>query len=254
MYLNYILFSIPLGIIAGFIGTLLGIGGGSIITPLLILYGIEPRLAISSSLIAILGTSTGGIHKLIRRGLVKIRTALFLESASISGAVLGALTAISLPSRIAILVVGIALAISATLFATQRVEETRKPFMGYRTSKGISWFLSFLAGILSATGGVGGGVIKTPILVLVLGLDVKSAIATSKLMVGITACSGAIVYGYTGFVDLAIAIPLTIATYIGASIGAKVLTKLRPRKTKLIATIAYSIFSVSMIMKFFGLI
>ena len=67
-----------IGFVAGFLGSMLGIGGGTLTTPILILYGIEPHRAVSSSLIAILGTSLGGLYHLYKRGFVKLRLALIL--------------------------------------------------------------------------------------------------------------------------------------------------------------------------------
>ncbi|HID40637.1 MAG TPA: sulfite exporter TauE/SafE family protein, partial [Pyrodictium sp.] len=162
-----------IGLITGFIGTLLGIGGGSLTTPLLILYGVQPHHAIATSLVAIVGTSLGGIYHLFRHRLVRIELAIFLETASILGATLGAYLAIQLPAKTVTLAVATALLISAILFTTTPVESNRKPSFSTAKSHAIAWSASLVAGFLSATAGIGGGVLKTPMLTLLLGLSLK---------------------------------------------------------------------------------
>ena len=247
------LFCLAIGVLAGFVGTLLGIGGGSLTTPLLILFGVQPHQAIAASLIAIMGTSLGGIYYLFRHGLVNVELAVFLETASVFGAVIGAHLAIRLPAKAVTLVVAVAVLVSATLFIAVPVEEKRRPPFGLTGSRVVAWFTSFMAGFLSATAGVGGGVLKTPTLTLIMGLSLKNALATSKLMVGVTAATGALVYGLAGHVDPTIAIPLTIGTYVGASIGARILARLRTKHAKTIAVAAYAIIAVTLMLKAFML-
>ncbi len=244
---------LAIGFTAGFIGTLLGIGGGSLTTPMLILSGLEPHRAVASSLIAIIGTSVGGLPHLYKHGLVKLKVALILESASVLGALIGALLIVKLPSSKVALVVAIALLISATLFVSTPVEIERRPTLGGKTSYIIAWSSSLCAGILSASAGVGGGIVKVPILVLILGLSVKVAVATSKLMVGITAATGALVYGITGHVDPYIAIPLVVGTYSGAFLSARILTRIRARKVRTLAVVMYLVLSILLILKFLGI-
>lgn len=243
------LFCLSIGVLAGFIGTLLGIGGGSLTTPLLILFGVQPHQAIAASLIAIMGTSLGGIYHLFRLGLVNIGLAIFLETASILGAFLGAHFAIKLPAKAVTLAVAVALLASATLFIAVPVEEERRPLLGSTVSRIVAWLTSLVAGFLSATAGIGGGILKTPTLTLVVGLSLKNALATSKLMVGITAATGALVYGLAGHVEPTIAIPLAVGTYVGASIGARTLAALKPKHSKTIAVAAYTLLAAILVVK-----
>ncbi len=238
-----------IGFLAGFVGSLLGIGGGSLTTPTLILYGVEAHKAVAASLVAILGTSLGGISHLYKRGLVRVKTAFILESASITGAFTGATLAIRLPSSIVAIVVASALVLSAILFTIIPVEKERRTKLGLKKSYVIAWAVSLAAGFLSATAGIGGGVIKTPVLTLILGLSVKSAVSTSKLMVGITAGTGAITYGISGHIDPYIAIPLVIGTYTGAWTGARVLTRIKARKVRIIAILMYILLATSILLR-----
>ncbi|OYT48028.1 MAG: hypothetical protein B6U85_03710 [Desulfurococcales archaeon ex4484_42] len=238
-----------IGFLAGFVGSLLGIGGGSLTTPTLILYGVEAHRAVAASLVAILGTSLGGIFHLYKRGLVRVKTAFILESASITGAFIGASLAIRLPSNIVALIVASALILSAILFVIIPVEKERKSKLGLRKPYIVAWVISLAAGFLSATAGIGGGIVKTPVLTLILGLSVKSAVSTSKLMVGITAGTGAITYGISGHIDPYIAVPLVIGTYTGAWVGARVLTRIKAKNVRVIAVLTYVIFATSLLIR-----
>jgi len=240
---------LAVGTVAGAIGSLIGIGGGSLTTPALILAGIPPHEAVTASLTAIMGTTMGGLIHLYRKHLVEVKTAAILETASTIGAYIGATTALHLPPKTIILVIAATLTASAILYNTVKAEEKRKPPLGTKTSWITAWLASLTAGLISATAGIGGGVIKAPILVLILGLDVKTAAATSKLMVGITAATGAAVYTAAGKLNPAIAAPLTIGTFTGAEIGARILTRMKPKRAKQTASILYATLATLLIIK-----
>ena len=106
---------VALGFIAGFIGTLLGVGGGLLISPTLIALGFEPHVAVSSSLTAVIGTGVGGLYQLYRRGLVVVRLALLLEATTSVGALLGSLLSVRLPGASVALVVALVLALAGTI-------------------------------------------------------------------------------------------------------------------------------------------
>ncbi|MEB3851437.1 MAG: sulfite exporter TauE/SafE family protein, partial [Desulfurococcales archaeon] len=101
--------ALALGAGAGFAATLLGIGGGAIIVPLLVLAGVDVKVASPASLVAILGTSIGGLRYLYSRGLVNLRVAVVLEATTTLGAAAGVWLYGTLTSR------GLGLAFAATL-------------------------------------------------------------------------------------------------------------------------------------------
>ena len=223
---------IALGMAAGALGTFLGIGGGSIVSPMLIALGIEPHIAVSSSLTTVIGTSLGGLAKLYRAGLVRARLALLLEVATTIGAATGSTIAVRLSGKIVVAIVAIALAIAGTIALLQ---PWIKPRGGIPTALAISFF----AGILSATTGIGGGVIKMPTMIAVLGLDIRSALATSKMMVGITASIGLCSYIINDLFDPCIALPLALGAYLGASLSARVVVKARRKILRVVAGTLY---------------
>ncbi|ABM81481.1 sulfite exporter TauE/SafE family protein [Hyperthermus butylicus] len=235
--------AVPLvGVVAGFVGTLLGIGGGAIMVPALVLLGVPVKVAAPASLVAILGTSLGGIRRLFRRGLVDVMLAVFLETASGLGALVGVIAVGRLTEGFLRGLLGIVLIVSGFLLLTTR-RKLSSTIEAYRRSIVrliASWIVALMAGFASATLGIGGGVFKVPVLVFILGLGLKHAVATSKLMVGITAAVGVIGHFIAGRVDFLLALPLLAGTYTGASIGSRILVKLRVKTLQGIA-VAYHI-------------
>jgi uncharacterized membrane protein YfcA len=78
------------------------------------------------------------------------------------------------------------------------------------------------AGIASALLGIGGGIVKVPLMHLAMGVPLRVAAATSNLMIGITAAAGAVVYLLRGEIDPYVAGPTAIGVFLGASVGSRV--------------------------------
>ena len=84
---------------AGFLGSLTGLGGGVVIVPLLTLaFGVNIRYAIGASLVSVIATSSGAASAYVREGFTNIRIGIFLEIATSMGALAGAYLATRLPA------------------------------------------------------------------------------------------------------------------------------------------------------------
>ena len=235
------LLALALGALAGGVATFLGIGGGSVIVPLLVAAGIPPKTASPASLVAILGTSIGGLRYLYRRGLVEPRTALTLETATTIGALLGVAVFDRVESRMLLLLLAAALAGSAL---GMRVRSMARGGEGYRWPPPLGRLAaalgaSFVAGLISALLGVGGGIIKVPVLVLLLGMPIHMAVSTSKMMVGITALVGVTGHAVSGRILWSLAAPLTLGTYLGATGASRLLARVKPRRLYMLAIVYY---------------
>jgi uncharacterized membrane protein YfcA len=106
---------------------------------------------------------------------------------------------------------------------------------------------SFLAGNVSGLLGIGGGIIKVPIMSLVMGMPLRAAIATSNFMIGVTAATSAIIYYQRGFLDPDIAIPTALGVLVGAQIGTRIGGKVRSHNLKLIFQGLLIVFAVQML-------
>jgi hypothetical protein len=209
---------------------MLGVGGGVIIVPGLILVaGLPFQYAVGASLVCIVATSVSGTVVYLRRGLVDLRIGIELQIFTVLGAVAAGLVAPLVPA--APLYFGFAL---LTLAATVRmVPRQRRQPHGQREFSGkwrqVARGASLGAGVISGLLGVGGGILNVPILHALLGMRFDRAAATSVYIFGLTALAAAAVYGVRGDVDTMVAGTTAIGTLLGAACGAVIAGKVSGR-------------------------
>ncbi|NPA97133.1 MAG: sulfite exporter TauE/SafE family protein [Crenarchaeota archaeon] len=237
-----------LGLAAGFVGTLLGIGGGSLVSPMLILLGVESHIAVSSSLAAVVGTGVGGLPQFLRRRLVRIKLAVLLEAVTACGAILGSTVAMRLSSWQVSAAISAALALAGTIVLLQPARAGGGERLSARRIL-VALPPSFAAGMLSAMTGIGGGVVKMPILLAILGLDIRQALATSKMMILITALTGLANYVAHHRFEVAVGAPLAIGAFVGATVSAKLVTRLRRRTLRKVSASLYYTLSILALVK-----
>ena len=220
-----------IGLSAGMLCGALGIGGGVIIVPALnLLLGLPFRQAVALSLGNIVAVSLSSSMGYTKRGLVNFKVGLILELASVTGAVSGGIISSSINENLLKTILGIFLILSGLRLMLRREYEARdyNPVTSnlhhnpefYRMV--LALIGSFIAGLLSALLGIGGGVLKIPIILMILQLPVKEAVATSAFMVGITALSGLSIYIFRGYLKFNHFLPLVTGGIIGALIGLKI--------------------------------
>lgn len=244
---------------AGLLGALAGVGGGILLIPALtILFGVDIRLAIGASIVSVIATSSGAAAAYVRDRLTNLRIGMFLEMATTSGAVVGALlTAIVAPTLLYVLL-GVILLISAAAQLTRLGEELpparAEPGLASRIGLTDSYFdhrmqrevpyaacriplglgLMAVAGVVSGLLGIGSGALKVIAMDGAMRLPMKVSSATSNFMIGVTAAASAGIYIARGDVDVAIASPVALGVLAGAFIGARVLGRLTNRAVRLI--------------------
>jgi uncharacterized membrane protein YfcA len=273
--------------VAGAFGSVLGIGGGLFIIPSLTLFmGIELKTAIAASIVAVIATSLGGGNVYVRRHVADIRLGLLLALATSPGAVIGALLATRVSARVLAGVFALILGTSAyRMFTAARsrprapaeatetrtkdevgpgrlrfrgeyLEPTTGEIVRYRVRRvplGVA--ASTLAGLVSGLLGVGGGIVQVPVMNLVMHVPIKVATTTSTYIIGITAMAGAFVYynHRPSFVDPALAVPVTIGVFIGASMGSNVLGRISQEALRNTFTVVLAVYTVQMILRVFGI-
>ncbi len=256
-----------IGVGAGMLGAMLGIGGGVILIPLLTgLIGLPIKTAIGASIVSVIATSSAAGAVYVGRGLTHTRLSMTLEIATTLGALAGGITAVLInPNLLAgifgIVLVYVALSLRGIKKDSDRVEETGfldtsyiDPLTGEPVKYGVHHFplgmaASFVAGNISGLLGIGGGVIKVPIMSLVMGLPMRAAIATSNFMIGITAATSAIIYYQHGYIDPSIAIPTALGVLLGAQIGSRLGSRVQSHRLKQIFQILLLVFAAQMLFR-----
>ena len=234
--------------LAGFLGSLTGLGGGVIVTPVLTLFlGVDLRYAIGASLVSVIATSSGAAAAYVRDGYSNIRIGMFLEIATTLGALLGAFLGTHVPARYLSILFGIILLQAAWQTSRRRKHRTaplppdplakRLRLNGvYRTDEGqrryevhrvkTGFGLMFGAGTISGLLGIGSGSLKVIAMDQAMQIPFKVSTATSNFMIGVTAAASASVYLSRGYIDPAIAMPVMLGVLAGSMIGARYLARL----------------------------
>lgn len=224
------------GIGVGIFGAYLGLGGGLLMVPFLtLLLGLPAKVAVGTSLLTVITTSTGAAQEYLKSGRADVRLGIVLELFTTLGALAGGLAAAFLAEKTIFLFFGLLL----ILVAVQMLRSKEKPDFNHTayTANYQNWGwgagVSSLTGVLSGILGVGGGVIKIPAMNLIMKVPLSVAFATSNLMIGVTASAGALVYFSRGDVDFPTAAPLVLGTAIGAFLGARTVKKVPTRWLRL---------------------
>ena len=218
------------GITAGVFGSLLGLGGGVLIVPLLTLvFGLELRDAVGVSLVCVIMTSSVAAGVYLERHVADLRLGMRLELFTAIGALIGGSIAFLIEERVlALLFAGLLLYVALSMVRSRaggRTDPATPPgetptYEVRNIPLGIVGATG--AGILSALLGVGGGIVKVPLMHLGMGVPLRVSTATSNLMVGITAAASAVIYVIHGGVDPYVAGPTAIGVFVGANIGSRV--------------------------------
>lgn len=255
------------GALFGALGALLGIGGGVFLVPFFVLaLDLPIHQAIGTSLLTVIATSSaisGGA-----RELINIRLGLLLEVATVAGSLVGGITAALLaPETLALVFAlatfGIAIVMLTRLDVRNVIfDETIQPgelggrFWEAESGREVVYRVrrlpvalvgSFVAGNLSTLLGIGGGIVKVPMLNAWCGVPMRAAAATSAFMIGVTASSGAIIYYGRGAVVPVLAAAAVLGVRMGSSAGLRLGAKARARWLKLLMSIVLMIVSVLML-------
>lgn len=271
--LAFVLIVFAISLCAGFLGSLLGLGGGLIVVPALtLILGVDIRLAIGASIVSVIATSSGAAAAFIRDRLANIRVAMFLEVGTAAGAISGAYLAGIFPPRILFVLFGLIIAYSAFAMIRGRkksAEEIEAGPWAVRLQLRSSYYddaaneqveyqpirarlglaLMYVAGTVSGLLGIGSGALKVPAMDLAMALPIKVSTATSNFMIGVTAAASAGVYFSRGQIDPFIAAPVAIGVLGGSYFGAHTLGRIGSRAVRVIFVVVLVIISTQMLWK-----
>jgi len=272
MDLNTLEFTVVVALgslLAGFLGSLTGLGGGIVIVPLLTLaFGVDIRYAIGASLVSVIATSSGAAAAYVREGYSNIRIGMFLEIATTLGALFGATVAAKLSTAVIAVIFGLVLIYSAYLSSQPKAEEVSDAppdrlatllRMGgsYPTAGGpqayhahaipTGFSLMFVAGMLSGLLGIGSGAVKVLAMDQAMRLPFKVSTTTSNFMIGVTAAASAGVYLNRGYIDPGLAMPVMLGVLAGSLLGAHVLVRAQARLLRIVFSLVIVLLGVEMI-------
>ncbi|MHB8566489.1 MAG: sulfite exporter TauE/SafE family protein [Nitrososphaerales archaeon] len=248
-------------ILAGLLGSLLGLGGGIIIVPVLTLvFGVPPLFAIGASIVSVIATSSGSASAYVRDKITNLRIGMFLEIATTTGAVTGAVATLALEKAnlegIIYIVFGAVLLFSVLPLLKQIGEELPKDVepdaisrkleldgeyydkvlmtkVRYRaTHSTLALAIMYVAGLISGLLGIGSGVLKVIAMDVGMKLPMKVSSTTSNFMIGVTAAASTGIFYLGGYINPFIAAPVVLGVVLGSLVGTRTLMRTTNRSIK----------------------
>lgn len=248
------------GLGIGVLGTLIGAGGGWMIVPLLLFgYHFSPQEAVGTSLAVVFLNALSGSVAYMIQGRVLYRMGLAFAAATIPGALVGVLLVQYLDSRwFSVLFGALLLLIAAFLhrgrqlpfvrprgadLSRESLQSFRSPYMR------IGTVLSFAVGAVSSLFGIGGGIIHVPFLIVILGIPVHTATATSHFVLAITSLTGTLAFLRQGQVRLPIAGSMGLGVLLGAQLGALLSMRMPSEPIRRTLAVALAVFACWLILQ-----
>lgn len=266
-------------IVAGVLGSLVGLGGGVLIVPLLtIAFKLPIYFAIGASIISVIATSSGAAASYVRDHLTNLRVGMFLELGTTIGAITGAFLAGLLAPNLLFILFGVILLISALPLVFKIGEELPQgvkndrlanwlglsssypdqrlgrqvPYQVTRTPFGLA--MMYVAGMISGLLGIGSGTFKVLALDTAMRLPMKVSTTTSNFMIGVTAAASAGIYFSRGDVPPLVAAPVALGVLLGALLGSRLLTRLSNKTLRLIFLPVMAIIALEMVLRGLGIV
>src|SRR5215471_13766252 len=243
--LTVIVALMALALVAGFVGSLSGLGGGMFIVPALVIFAHLPmQVAVGASLIAVVATSAGASVAFVRDGWANLKVAIVLECATVTGAIVGAFLEGLASTTLLELLFALVMLQSAYFSLRKRDSEplatsdqlcrrlgldgSFPEYDGSTVSYGVANLsggaaLMTLAGLMSGLLGIGSGALKVIAMDQIMHLPLKVSSATSNFMIGVTAGAGALVFIARGYISPMVAAPVALGVTAGAIAGSKLL-------------------------------
>ena len=265
------LISFVAGVGAGAMGSLLGLAGGVFLVPFLNLgLNFSFPVAAAISLTTVIATSSSVSAARSREHVINLRLGMLLEVATAGGSLLGGITAQLIdPAHLQKLFGVTMAAIAATIMTRlnrrnvildssvdtgvlggRYVEEESGGEVCYRVKRlPLAIVASFVAGNVSSLLGIGGGVIKVPVLNAWCGVPLRVAAATSAFMIGVTATPGAIIYYGRGQLIPALAAAAVLGVQLGSWRALQLAPKVPAKWLKLLMAVVLGIVAILMFVR-----
>ncbi len=275
--LEYELIILVGSMIAGVVGALVGLGGGVLIVPLLTVgLGVDIHYAIGASIVSVIATSSGAAAAYVRDEITNLRAGMFLEIATTSGAIIGALLAAVVQPTLLFILFGIVLIISAAPLVARIGEELPQGVVSDIWAKRLRLSSSYndavlgrlvkyevthvpvgfammgVAGLISGLLGIGSGTFKVLAMDTAMRLPMKVSTTTSNFMIGVTAAASAGIYFSRGDVHPLIAAPVALGILVGAALGTRILVRVRNTTIRKVFVPVLVIIALQMILRGVG--
>ncbi|MGD6806854.1 MAG: sulfite exporter TauE/SafE family protein [Candidatus Bathyarchaeia archaeon] len=262
-----------ISILVGLLGALTGLGGASILTPILVYLGIPIQEAIACGMVAIIATSSGSASAFVKEKITNIRLAMYLEMFTIIGAIVGAtITVIIAPVFLYFLFAAFLMTSFINIRGSFNQEhsppktqdklskwlklegsyfdKSKNKVVEYKSTNSLLGGAGmFIAGIAAGMLGIGAGAFKVIVHEKVLKVPAKVSTATSSFVIGMTALAGVSVYLFSGLLNLTLMAPMAVGVTVGAVAGGRLLNRFHDKHLKVLFLVIVTVLIIQMLYK-----
>ncbi len=278
----YLAFLAILGLAAGFVGSITGLGGGVVLIPALtLLLGMPIEYAAGASLISTIATSSGAASAYVKDRLANIRIGMSLEIATTLGAIVGSLAAALIYThnleQVIFILFGLVL-LSSTYPTFRELRKAKRSRMNrdwstdffnlhgkyydsatkrYVSYSGYRWLFGegvmLVAGVISGLLGIGSGALKVIGMDWGMKLPIKVTTSTSNFMIGVTAAAGSAIYWVMGYIQPLLLAPILVGILAGSYLGSKMLPEMKGRHVRGFFLVVLVLLGIEMILRGVGI-
>jgi uncharacterized protein len=253
-----LLLFLPIGIAIGVLGGFFGLGGGVLLTPVLLLLGVSPVEAITTGLLFSIGTSISSVWGHLKLNNIIWKAAIPIGLSGIVG------TQLARPLVMYFEEIGIGDIVLSTLYLVILLYFAISMILPGKKNEGrlsendtfsmpLLIIVGLIGGFLSSTLGVGGGFIVVPLLVSFANFPAKQAVGTSAVCIFLFVTAGFTSYIMYVEIDLLLGLFLIIGALIGGQLGAKTTVHFANKEMRKMLGILYSVTWFSLLLKLFKL-
>lgn len=257
-----VVFFLSLGI--GLVASMLGVGGGFLLVPMLMFSGLSAHSAVGTGVSSAMFTGLSSLIEYDRQGRVDWKLALILEGLTVPGSIIGSYATNYVSPRSLELLFAFMLIIVSSIMLRESPANLKWVFpttgwmrklvdrgggeFSYTVSLAPAFMFSFLAGVSVGFFGISGGILKVPILVF-SGVPVQVAVATSSLMISLTSATAFTCHTMLGNVDYRYLLSSIPGVAIGAQVGARISHRTQPKRLRRMFSMILLAAAASLILK-----
>ena len=240
-----------IGVAAGIVGSMLGLGGGIIISPILTLTGFLPSQVASTSLLAVASTGASSTLSYSIKKRINYSIGIKVSAFAVPFSVIGALVSSNLnPDAFKLYFAILLIPTSFYLLFRRQIKADKREHAdrGKLISNTLLYGGSSAAGFISSLFGIGGGIIFVPLLFAVKKLSMQQSVATSQLSILITSIAGILTHSILFQQDYVFAGSLALGALAGAQVGSFIAIKISERLLTILFSFSLIIISIQLIL------
>ncbi len=219
---------IIVGIFVGAISGFFGVGGGTVLIPILLYLGFDIKDAIGISVVQMVFSSLFGSYLNMKKGSLKVSSTIFFGFGGFFGALASGYVVHSVSSQTLTIIFAFMVMFAIFRFFHAPAQSDKKPI----ENRGLFFVIGCVIGVFATSVGIGGALLLTPVMVGILHYHIKEAVSAALFFVVFSSLAGVISIGSFGYIDFEHGILIGISSLIGVYAGIHIAHKTNSRRHK----------------------